>query len=312
MSNSSPDTLKYAGTLAHTALRSPSPLQAVGSLVPSEQVNDEIIIVDVNAADECTIAAYSNQVTTKAILDSYLFQPTVHAGATISPVLRMPVAETFPLDANCGVLPSVRLQFGIIEGQIEEVLIKEYRLQLRRIIRELTIDKLGNVQESMPELRFPANLLRLVKDGFASSVTHTEPGARLEMTAEEWLYLNDAEVASFIETRLRRMFAVLADRFRQEGQMAPAISSSDGFYDNVDYALRDRIPASPKNFPHVSEQIFRSISDFVGSGGHFGGTWGRIVGSSGGLYLDIAKRETTTVGQPRAVILEKGLLDLIK
>ncbi|MGJ0506069.1 MAG: hypothetical protein ACR652_02835 [Methylocystis sp.] len=143
---------------------------------------------------------------------------------------------------------------------------------------------------------------KLVREGMQLAALH-RPGPTSSSLAKVAERLTDKEVTDYVQDRFEGMLSVLADEQLYAGQTEYVIARADGFLDQVDFEIRDRIPVAPKKFNALSSFLHQGLVSFLLNGGKVEGGWGKLVFRTPNILMVLAgsKPDTPKKGRRAAV-----------
>ena len=106
-------------------------------------------------------------------------------------------------------------------------------------------------------------LIEKVREGFRS---HSENYSRLvepRFISKGIELLRDEDVSKFIATRIWRLILSLADRAAIKGKDELQLGNNDGFLDQLDHLILDRIPVSPKDVTPFLKTLYEEYRQFA-------------------------------------------------
>jgi hypothetical protein len=138
-------------------------------------------------------------------------------------------------------------------------------------------------------------LVEMVRDGFQSYSANYSRLVEPRFLPVGAALLKDEDISDFIVNRVWRLVLSSADRAAAEGKDLLQLGNSDGFLDQFDHLLLDRIPVSPKNVTQFLRDLYLEYSRFTAHERKLPGR-GTLWSDANGLFckLDTLSMEAPT------------------
>ena len=144
-----------------------------------------------------------------------------------------------------------------------------------------------------------ATLVDMVREGIRSHSRNysklLEPTFSLDQSIS---LVGDENIGDFIAVKLWRLILATADQAVSEGADQLQLGNENGFLDELDHLILDRIPVAPKHVTPFLQQLYREYGEFISKGHKLPGR-GLLWADQHGLFCKLEKLPESLPGQAR-------------